>query len=144
MTSQGYHGEGQLSSKVIHNGIVGPNVARGINAATQLTSADSGATISILPTAASYIIYLPTVAAGLHFRFVAVGVAAGDVTIRGDSTSIIGTINQPTPTDIAAVTNLIIEGGVATVGVIIDMHGINSNTWCATVSTSVDASVTTS
>lgn len=146
MGSQGYHGHGELSSYLEHDGIVGPTTAQAISAVTQLTSADSGSAISITPTSA-YIIYLPTTAAGLHYRFVTIADSTDAVTITATGAHIFGVVVETpaasTGVQIDADTNIIL-GATSVEGLTVDLHGVDATHWYAVVTTTIDGSVTVS
>lgn len=136
MGSQGYHGNGELASHLEHDGIVGPTTAHAtINAAVQLTSADSGSAISITNSAAgAYNIYLPVTTAGLHFRFLVLSELVGDVSIVASNDSIRGTLSQiTTPAAISGATILMDTSVGTTIGIVIELHGIDDDYWWASI-----------
>lgn len=143
MSSQGYHGRGELAHKFEHDGIVGPTTGQTITGTTQITTATSGTTASIVPDAAGYIIYLPTTAAGLHYRGVTTAAGAGTVIIRATGKHYFGMINELVPTALdGSASDLNIVGGTATAGITIELHGIDATHWHVSVQTSVAGSVT--
>lgn len=150
MSSQGYHGRGELASYIEHNGIVGPTVAHAtIDDNIQLTSADSGGTFSMIaPVAIPYVIRLPTTAPGLHFRFVLIADATfPPITIRATGDHFYGIIVEAA----AAGDGVQINGddsinilSTADAGVVVDIQGVDSEHWYVYVATLINNSVSVS